>query len=105
MKETSWNELPREEWLQVKSVTKAVHSMRRYAWWECKCLVSAVAAMKMLSRRGIDCTLYLGTAKDENGQLIAHAWLRSGPYYLTGAKEMPMFTVVGIFGHFSPGAD
>ena len=32
------------------------------------------------------------------GRLIAHAWLRSGPFYVTGAEEMGMFTVVAAFG-------
>ena len=51
----------------------------------------------MLERRNIDSTLYLGTAKDYQGQFIAHAWLRSGPFYLTGAEEMGRFIVVGKF--------
>jgi hypothetical protein len=56
-----------------------------------------MAAMKMLEKRKIDSTLYLGTAKDENGGLIAHAWLRSGPFYITGAEVMDRFTVVSKF--------
>ena len=51
----------------------------------------------MLEKRGIESTLYLGTAKDESGELIAHAWLRSGPYFVTGAEGMEKFTVVGKF--------
>ena len=47
--------------------------------------------MKMLERRKIESTLYLGTAKDENGKMIAHAWLRSGPFYITGAEGMERF--------------
>ena len=53
--------------------------------------------MKMLERRQIESTLYLGTAKDESGKLIAHAWLRSGPFYITGAEGMEKFTVVSKF--------
>jgi hypothetical protein len=53
--------------------------------------------MKMLERRKIESTLYMGTAKDETGRLIAHAWLRSGPYCITGSEEMSSFTVVSKF--------
>ncbi|GAE44160.1 hypothetical protein JCM21738_846 [Mesobacillus boroniphilus JCM 21738] len=53
----------------------------------------------MLQRRGINSTLYLGTAKDETGKLIAHAWLRSGSYYVSGAEEMNRFTVVSKFSN------
>ena len=56
-----------------------------------------MAAMKMLEKRGIESTLYLGMAKDETGALIAHAWLRSGPFYITGSEGMERFTVVGKF--------
>ena len=42
--------------------------MSRYTFWESQCLVKAIAAMKMLERRQIESTLYLGTAKDENGK-------------------------------------
>ena len=70
--------------------------MSRYTFWESECLVKAMAGMKMLERRGIESTLYLGTAKDETG-LIAHAWLRSGTFYVSGAEVMERFTVVAQF--------
>lgn len=81
----------------LSSVSQAIHIMSRYTIWESQCLVKAIAAMKMLEKRQIESTLYLGTAKDDSGELIAHAWLRSGPYYITGSEEMARFTVVGKF--------
>lgn len=83
--------------VMLKDVSDAIHIMSRYTFWESQCLVKAVAGMKMLERRNIESTLYLGTAKDDQGQFIAHAWLRSGPFYLTGAEEMERFIVVGKF--------
>ncbi|WP_340371756.1 lasso peptide biosynthesis B2 protein [Peribacillus sp. FSL E2-0218] len=81
----------------LANVSRAITIMSRYTIWESQCLVKAMAAMKMLERRNIDSTLYLGTAKDENGGLIAHAWLRSGPFYITGYEVMDRFTVVSKF--------
>lgn len=81
----------------VKQISYAIHIMSKYTFWESQCLVKAIASMKMLERRKIDSTLYLGTGKDENGIMIAHAWLRSGPLYLTGAEEMKKFVVVYTF--------
>ncbi|UOY92716.1 lasso peptide biosynthesis B2 protein [Ectobacillus sp. JY-23] len=81
----------------LQDISDAVHAMSLHTYWESMCLVRAIAAMKMLERRGIESTLYLGTARDENGQMIAHAWLRSGPFYITGAEEMHRFSVVGKF--------
>jgi hypothetical protein len=82
---------------QLITISQAIQIMSRYTFWESKCLVKAIAGMKMLERRKIDSTLYLGTSKDKNNKLIAHAWLRSGPFILTGAKEMKNFTVVNKF--------
>jgi hypothetical protein len=81
----------------LRSVSHAIHLMSKYTFWESQCLVKAVAAMRMLEKRGVESTLYLGTAKDEKGMLIAHAWLRSGPFYVSGSEGMEKFTVVSKF--------
>ncbi|WKG28831.1 lasso peptide biosynthesis B2 protein [Priestia aryabhattai] len=81
----------------LASVAQAIHIMSPYTFWESQCLVKAIAAMKMLEKRQIESTLYLGTAREENGELVAHAWLRSGPFYITGAEVMERFTVVSKF--------
>ncbi|MEH7302884.1 lasso peptide biosynthesis B2 protein [Neobacillus drentensis] len=78
----------------LEEISSAIHLMSRFTLWESQCLVKAIAAMKMLEKRRIESILYLGTTKDRNGKLIAHAWLRSGNYYLTGAEEMNKFAVV-----------
>lgn len=78
-------------------ISQTIQITSRYTLWESQCLVKAIAAMKMLERRKIESTLYLGTAKDETGQLIAHAWLRSGPFYITGSEGMERFTVISKF--------
>ncbi|PEJ58438.1 stage V sporulation protein S [Bacillus sp. AFS002410] len=81
----------------LKDISSSLNIMSRYTFWESRCLVKAIAGMKMLERRRINSTLYLGTGKDENGKLIAHAWLRSGPIFVTGSEGMEKFTVVGKF--------
>lgn len=80
-------------------IRHAIHLASRHTPWDSKCLARAIAGMKMLERRGISSTLYLGTTKDETGKLIAHAWLRSGPLYITGAEEMNRFIVTGMFAN------
>src|SRR4051794_3648446 len=50
---------------RVKNISHAIHIMSKYTLWESQCLVKAIAGMKMLERRGIDSTLYLGTGRDE----------------------------------------
>ncbi|PFP29483.1 stage V sporulation protein S [Bacillus sp. AFS073361] len=81
----------------LKKVSQSIQIMSRYTFWESQCLVRAIAGMKMLERRRIESTLYLGTGKDEFGRFAAHAWLRSGHYYITGADGMEKYNVVSMF--------
>lgn len=96
MKETTFSPVTSNN-EDIANISKAIHIMSRYTFWESQCLVRAIAGMKMLEKRKIESTLYLGTAKDENGQLIAHAWLRSGSLYISGAEVMNQFTIVAKF--------
>lgn len=96
MNETSVAQIQQHE-DTLKGVSEAISIMSRYTFWESQCLVKAIAGMKMLEKRDIESTLYLGTAKDNSGALIAHAWLRSGSFYVTGSEGMEKFTVVGSF--------
>jgi len=97
MKETPYT-CSEEELKQLRQISRAVHAMSRVTWWESQCLVKAVAAMKMLERRSIPHTLYLGSGRDEQGQMVAHAWLRSGSYIVTGKEGHEKYAIVGIFG-------
>ena len=36
-------------------------------------------------KRGVNTTLYLGVGK-EDGNMVAHAWLRCGQLYVTGGN-------------------
>lgn len=84
----------------LSRVHDAIQIMSRHTFWESKCLVRAIAALKMLEKRHIESTLYLGTGRDESGKMVAHAWLRSGPYYITGADGMERYAVVGKFAKY-----
>lgn len=85
---------------EMIQIHDAIQIVSRHTFWESKCLVRAIAALKMLERRRIESTLYMGTSRDESGKMIAHAWLRSGPFYITGAEGMERYAVVGKFAKF-----
>ncbi len=63
-------------------------SCRRIPWTpgDKSCLVKALTARRLLMRKGISCTLYLGVKKDEKNEMAPHAWLRSGEHYITGGN-------------------
>jgi predicted GIY-YIG superfamily endonuclease len=69
----------------------------RHLVWARKCLVESIAVKRMLRRRHIPATLYLGVAKDNQDRMTAHAWVRSGNIWLTGGRNRHRFTVVGFF--------
>ncbi len=85
----------------LQHISWAVSAMSHYLPWECKCLAQAIAGKKMLQRRGIGSTLYLGVATEGEKALTAHAWLRSGSMILTGARGKDRFTVVSTFAEES----
>lgn len=96
MEETPYA-IQQEQHRQAVQISRALHLVSPHVWWETECLVMAFAARKMLNRRHLPSTLYLGMRRDEQGRTAAHAWLRSGRFYLTGAKELEQYTVVGQF--------
>jgi len=81
----------------VRSVSRAILTMSRHLPWECKCLAQAISGKMMLSRRKIPSTLYLGVAKKKDGDLNAHAWLRSGDIIILGGGGLERFAVVSTF--------
>lgn len=83
----------------VKDIRKAVLIVSKNTPWESKCLVQALTAQRLLKRRKISSTIYMGLAKKEDGQLLAHAWLRVGQWIITGEKEMHAFQPVAWFGY------
>lgn len=75
-----------------------VPAVCRHMPWESKCLVQALTARKMLTRRGISCTLYMGACRNEQDQMQAHAWLRSGNIYVVGGNGSGEYAVTSVYG-------
>ena len=69
----------------VKAVKIAYHANRiaEHTPWESKCLVRALTAQRLLTKKKISSTLYLGVKK-EGETMAAHAWIRTGSYFASG---------------------
>ena len=52
-----------------------------------KCFVRALTARRILMKKGVNSTLYMGVGL-ENGKMIAHAWLRCGLLFVTAVMEV-----------------
>jgi len=81
-----------EESLQVESkqnydkawkISFHINRVSEHTPWESKCLVRALTAQKLLKKQKISSTLYLGVKK-EGEKMVAHSWIRTGKFYLTG---------------------
>lgn len=71
---------------EAKLIQWVVGHVAHNSPWDSKCLVQAWTAQKLLKSKHISSTLYLGVGKDDEGKMIAHAWLRSGRLYVTGGN-------------------
>jgi len=94
------NDLPKETVTDTRAIhiAHAIALAVRYTPWESVCLPQAIAAQRMLRRRGLEWNLYLGVAREEESPMLkAHAWLRNGTVILCGAAGHRNFTVVSVF--------
>ena len=99
-KEESSVEEPEEYADYVRKVSRAVLCVCNNTKWESKCLVRALTAQKLLKKRKLHSTLYLGVRQDEEGKMLAHAWLRWGKFIVTGGNEdLSKYAVVSKFRH------
>lgn len=83
----------------ARQVSWAVQAVGRYLPQRVVCLPQAMAALRMLARRGVPTTLYLGVKPDETNAagMEAHAWLRAGNFTVTGKASRQGHVVVGMF--------
>ncbi|MBQ9118858.1 MAG: lasso peptide biosynthesis B2 protein [Lachnospiraceae bacterium] len=82
--EESPEEATLQEYRYAKKVAYAVNQVCNKTRWESKCLVRALTAQRLLRKKKIETTLYLGCGLEKDGTMIAHAWLRCGRLFVTG---------------------
>lgn len=88
-----------QDWQAIKRIRHLSLLACKYTPWESKCLVRALVVSWILKYYNIPTTLYLGVAKDKT--LLAHAWLRCGPYIITGGDVQRNFVEVAKFSNYS----
>ena len=91
--EESSKEVSIDEYKMAVKIRNAVVNTSRYTPWESLCLVQSMTVQKMLSRRNISSTLYLGINKDEKNEMKAHSWIRCGKMFVTGGDGSQYATV------------
>lgn len=74
-----------EEYRYAKLISRYVNRSANNTPWESKCLVRALTAQRLLKKKKIPTTMYLGVKKEAE-KMLAHAWLRVGSLYVTGGN-------------------
>ena len=82
----------------VRRVRLAIARALRNVPGSPNCLPQALAARRMLRRRGIASQLYLGTERDGTGIPRFHAWLKVGEEWVTGHCDESRYTLFGPSG-------
>lgn len=78
----------------VKRTASAVRRASRYIP-AASCLTQALATQMLLARGGQVSDLRIGVSKDENGELIAHAWVVSHGRIVIGLRgDLRKYTVL-----------
>lgn len=83
VKEESEYKPNKEEINYIRRINWAINTVCKNTPWESKCLVQAIIAQKLLVSKNIESTFYLGVGK-KNKDMIAHAWVVCGDYYVSG---------------------
>jgi hypothetical protein len=94
---------PPDHLAQARRVGLAIVRVSPHTPWTSNCFPQALVAKYWLGRRGIPATLYLGVALNKaagasRSEMTAHAWLRCGPFLVTGGPGHDRYTVTARFG-------
>lgn len=82
----------RQDPLPARRVARLVNAASRVAPGGNHCLTKALAAECLLVRRGYPAEMKLGVARDEDGKLVAHAWVQCQGHALVGGEELRRYT-------------
>ncbi len=77
-----------------RTLAGVINGLSRRTPWRSTCLVKALAAHRMLARRGIKSTVHLGVKKSDSKGLEAHAWLSVDGSVRIGGENMNEYSEV-----------
>lgn len=88
---------------RAQEIRRAIGIAARYAPFRADCLPQAMAGLALGRGLGVPCALHLGVSVDKTAQaageeLVAHAWLISGPVAISGDyRSFDRFAAVGCW--------
>lgn len=83
---------------RARRIGRIVERVAPFMPFRALCLQQALAVRRMLDRRGLPATVYLGLSHEPvGGKRAAHAWVKSGERVVNGDVNLDRFAVVGVF--------
>jgi hypothetical protein len=83
---------------EIKFLKRLILRIAELLPWKCVCFPQAIAGQRILNKKKLPSTLYLGLKKD-NEEMSAHAWLRHQQYIVTGDNGIEDYTIINSFTH------
>jgi Transglutaminase-like superfamily len=83
--------------IKVRRIRWAIIVTARRVPWRALCFQQGLAAQLMFRRQGVPSILYYGAAKDEQGDLMAHVWVRDGDINVVGGEIASRYGVLATF--------
>ena len=83
---------------EIKLLKRLILRIAELLPWKCVCFPQAIAGQRILNKKRLTSTLYLGLKK-EDGEMKAHAWLRHQQYIVTGDNGIEEYTIINSFTH------
>lgn len=97
VKMTQTTSVQKQDQVCVNKVVWAVRIVSRYMPGKIKCLARALTTQVLLGRHGYQSQIRIGVAKNQQGQLEAHAWVESqGRIIIGGLKDLGRYTPLPI---------
>lgn len=84
--------------IKLKKILRVFRKITRHIPIHFSCLEQAFAFVQIIKKYKLPYLLYFGVNKDDNQQIIAHAWLKSGSINLTGCENADDFKLITTFG-------
>jgi len=82
---------------ETRAVGAAIERVARHHPVRVTCLMQAIAATRMLARRGIPSTTLFGVRRGEAPHPDAHAWVQAGDVVVTGGTEIDSYRVIARY--------
>ncbi|MFT5668595.1 MAG: hypothetical protein ACI9DK_002800 [Vicingaceae bacterium] len=81
----------------AKELSKMIKKVSFYTPFRSLCFEQALTAKFLLNKKNIEATTYFGLNYESKSNLKAHAWTRTGNFYVTGNKGKEKFKVISTF--------